>query len=108
MGGFKYQHLLVGIYFVLTGIMALLSALGNIAGLMSNMNTAFFLYIGFVVVYVIQVVAQIGSGWCMVKKVAFFSVIYLLSQHSRLEQWVPNDPNSPYRMYSCRCFVHYG
>jgi hypothetical protein len=65
--GFKYQHLIVGIYFMLTGISALLNAARAIGVLSSTMNLIFFSYIGFVVVYAIQVVAQIGSGWCMVK-----------------------------------------
>jgi hypothetical protein len=52
---------------MLTGISALLNAVRAIGVLSSTMNLIFFSYIGFVVVYAIQVVAQIGSGWCMVK-----------------------------------------
>jgi hypothetical protein len=65
--GFKYQHLIVGLYFVIGGLLGLYGALSQILEMMTTMNTAFYLYVVYSVVYAIQVIGMIGSGVCMVK-----------------------------------------
>jgi len=65
--GFKYQFLIVGVYFVVTGVLALVNWLLLLVGMIGTMNTTFFAYLAYVVVYTFQVVGMIGSGWCMVK-----------------------------------------
>jgi hypothetical protein len=65
--GFKYQHLIVGVYFVIGGLLGLFGAVSQILTLMTTMNTAFFIYVAYSVVYAIQVIGMIGSGVCMVK-----------------------------------------
>lgn len=65
--GFKYQHLIVGLYFVIGGLLGLYGVLSNILAMMTTMNTAFYLFLVYSVVYAIQVIGMIGSGVCMVK-----------------------------------------
>jgi hypothetical protein len=65
--GFKYQYLIVGIYFVVMGALQLLNFVQLLIPMLAALNTAVYVYIGFVVVYCFQVIGMIGSGLCMVK-----------------------------------------
>merc|ERR1719331_1279017 len=65
--GFKYQYLIVGIYFVVMGALQLVNFVLQLIPMLAAMSTAVFVYIGFVVVYCFQVIGMIGSGLCMVK-----------------------------------------
>lgn len=65
--GFKYQHLIVGIYFVVYGALGLIYSLLAIVDLMGTIDAAFFIYAAFVAVQAVQVIGMIGSGLCMVK-----------------------------------------
>merc|ERR1719484_308447 len=65
--GFKYQYLIVGIYFVVMGALQLVNFVLQLIPMLAAMTTAVFVYIGFVVVYCFQDIGMIGSGLCMVK-----------------------------------------
>jgi len=65
--GFKYQYLIVGIYFVVNGAPLFLYFVGQLIPMLSKMSTPVFVYIAYVVVYLFHVIGMIGSGLCMVK-----------------------------------------
>ena len=49
------------------GALQLLNFVQLLIPMLAMMNTAVFVYIGFVVVYCFQVIGMIGSGLCMVR-----------------------------------------